>query len=176
MFWYSLGLPELYISSFHRSILYSLGHPEASLKALRQLRESDKAAEEEQNEITTSVNTRSAQQEVSVKELACAPNAWPVSVAVALMIGQQTTGITAVVFFASTILEVGGEALAAKGSVLLAVINLFGNIVGIYCIATVKRRVSLVRSTYGVVASLLVLAAFFWAREAGGGLAEMANR
>lgn len=162
----------LYISR----LWHSTGHPEASLKALRQLRGSVKAAEEEQREINTSVSSRAAQQEVSLKELVCAPNLWPVGVAVALMVAQQTTGITAVIFFASTILEVGGEALAAKASVLLGVINLLGNIVGIYFIATSKRRNSLLWSTYGVVGSLVVLAAFFWAQEAGGTARTLANR
>uniref|UniRef100_A0A0P4W3K3 Major facilitator superfamily (MFS) profile domain-containing protein n=1 Tax=Scylla olivacea TaxID=85551 RepID=A0A0P4W3K3_SCYOL len=151
------------------------GRVEASLKALLQLRGSKEAAEKEQGEINESVNSRSAQEEVTVKELAHAPNFWPVGVAVGLMVAQQTTGITAVVFFASTILEVGGEALAAKASVLLGVINLLGNVIGIYCIGTCKRRDCLLWSTYGVVTSLLVLATFFWAREAGGAALEVAN-
>lgn len=151
------------------------GQPEASLKALLKLRGSVKAAEEEQKEINASVNSRASQQEVSLKELVHAPNLWPVGVAVALMVAQQATGITAVVFFASTILEAGGEAIAAKASVLLGVINFLGNIVGIYFIATSKRRDSLLLSTYGVVGSLLVLAVFFWAREAGGTAATLAD-
>lgn len=151
------------------------GRAEASLKALLQLRGSKEAAEKEQREIDESVNSRSAQDEVSVMELMQPPNFWPVSVAVGLMVAQQTTGITAVVFFASTILEVGGEALAAMASVLMGVINLLGNVIGIYCVATCKRRDSLLWSTYGVVTSLLVLTAFFWAREAGGAALELAN-
>ena len=146
------------------------------MKALLKLRESREAAEKEQREIDESVNRRSAQEEVGVKQLVRAPNLWPLAVAVGLMVAQQTTGITAVVFFASTILEVGGEALAAKASVLLGVINLLGNVIGIYCIGTCRRRDCLLWSTYGVLTSLLVLASFFWAREAGGAALELANR
>ncbi|MPC26698.1 Facilitated trehalose transporter Tret1 [Portunus trituberculatus] len=156
-------------------LIAAAGRAEASLKALLQLRESREAAEKEQREIDESVNRRSAQEEVGVKELLRAPNFWPLAVAMGLMVAQQTTGITAVVFFASTILEVGGEALAAKASVLLGVINLLGNVIGIYCIGTCKRRDCLLWSTYGLLTSLLVLATFFWAREAGGAALELAN-
>lgn len=164
------------MASWPYTLWHCAGRAEASLKALLQLRGSKEAAEKEQKEINESVNSRSGEEEVSVMELMQPPNFWPVSVAVGLMVAQQTTGITAVVFFASTILEVGGEALAAMASVLMGVINLLGNVIGIYCVATVKRRDCLLWSTYGVVASLLVLTAFFWAREAGGAALELANR
>lgn len=143
---------------------------------MRQLRASDSAAEQEQQEIEESVASREGQQDVSVRELASSTNLWPVSVAMGLMVAQQTTGITAVVFFASTILAAGGESLAASASVLLGAINMFGTVVGIYCIAKMKRRDSLLLSTYGVVGALLVLAAFFWARDAGGAALQLANR
>lgn len=156
----------------------SSGQREASVQALRQLRASGWAAEREQKEIEAGMATRAGeqQQEVSVWELARAPNLWPVGVAVGLMIGQQTTGITAVVFFASTILAAGGEGLAASASVLLGTINMLGTVVGIYCVANMKRRDSLLLSSYGIVGALLVLTAFFWAREAGGAATQLANR
>lgn len=120
--------------------------------------------------------SRAGERDVSVRELVRPPHAWPVGVAVALMVSQQTTGITAVVFFASSILAAAGEGLAASASVVLGAINMLGTVVGIYCVAKMKRRDSLLQSTYGVVAALLVLASFFWAKEAGGIALQLANR
>lgn len=152
------------------------GQREASVRALRQMRASGSAADRAQKEIEAGAASRAGQQqEVSALELARAPNLWPVGVAMGLMVAQQTTGITAVVFFASTILAAAGEGLAASASVFLGAINMLGTVVGIYCVAKMKRRDSLLLSTYGVVGALLVLAAFFWAREAGGAAMQLAN-
>lgn len=100
------------------------------------------------------------------------PNLWAVGVAAALMLAQQATGLNAVVFFASSILEVGGDALGGGATPLLGLVNLLGSVAGVYLLARCRRRRLLRVSTAVLVASLLTLALFFRDQETGGAMAK----
>lgn len=109
--------------------------------------------------------------------MAAPPNAWPVGVGLALMAAQQTTGITAVYFFASTILspgdEGGGGGSGSGGqktgfvTVVMGTVNLLGTMLSVYGNYHYKRRSLLLLSSRMIVASLFILALFFWAQESG---------
>ncbi|XP_042874103.1 facilitated trehalose transporter Tret1-like [Penaeus japonicus] len=152
------------------------GRKEESLAALRKLRCTAEQAEKEQEEISTSCSGRDEGQSVSVWDIVRPPNQWPVGVAAALMLTQQATGINAVVFYASTILETGGSGMGGgSASVLLGVVNFLGAFVGMFAMATYKRRSLITASTVVLLISLLTLSFFFWAQEAGGSYSEMAE-
>ncbi|XP_045624156.1 facilitated trehalose transporter Tret1 [Procambarus clarkii] len=152
------------------------GKTEASMTALRQLRRSTDQAEMEQKEINSSCSSSESNASVSMRDIILPPNLWPVSVSAALMVAQQTTGITAVVFFASNILDASGEGEKGSSSaVLLGVVNFLGTFVGMVALAKFRRRHLLRMSTAVIVGSLLTLSLFFWAQSAGGAIAAIAK-
>ncbi|KAG7173005.1 Facilitated trehalose transporter Tret1-like 4 [Homarus americanus] len=158
------------------SHLTRIGKKEASLAALRQLRCTPQDAEQEQQQISNSFSSRENNSHVSVWELVQPPNLWPVSVAASLMLAQQATGFTAIVSFTSTILDTGKEGTSNSSSTfLLGVVNVLGTFVTLFLLARIKRRYLLFVSTVMIVASLLTLSLFFWAKEAGGYISIMAK-
>ncbi|KAG7173008.1 facilitated trehalose transporter Tret1-like [Homarus americanus] len=158
------------------SHLTRTGRKESSLIALRQLRRTTQHAEKEQQEITNSCSSSDSKADISVWETVQSPNLWPVSVGIGLMVAQQTTGITAVVFFASSILDSGEDgAGGSAASVLLGVVNFFSTFVGMIAMAKFKRRQMLSLSTTVIVASLFILSLFFWAKDAGGSYSDIAK-
>lgn len=144
------------------------GKKESSLAALKQLRQTSQEAEKEQLELD-GICSKNKESNAGVMKMLQPPNLWPVSVGAALMVAQQTTGINAVIFYASAIFEAGGDSIdASTSSTLLGVVNLLGVFAGMYFVATYKRRQLIVMSTWVLVVSLSILSAFFWAQEMGG--------
>ncbi|XP_069190313.1 facilitated trehalose transporter Tret1 [Procambarus clarkii] len=153
------------------------GKREESLAALRQLRRTTQIAEEEQRDISNKCSSGENNAHVSMWELIQPPNLWPVGVAAALMVAQQTTGYMAVVSFTSNILNAGGEGASnsSSSSVFLGVFNFLATFAGIYVMARCERRYLLRVSTVILMASLLALSLYFWALNAGGSVAAIAN-
>ncbi|KAK7080269.1 hypothetical protein SK128_019860, partial [Halocaridina rubra] len=149
------------------------GKRSSSLAALKKLRQTPELAEEEQKELDLSCESRKdknpKKKKRSLLDLTKPPNLWPVSVGAALMVAQQTTGINAVIFYASSIFEAGGDFMdASTSTTLLGVVNFLGVFVGAYFIAKCHRRQLLLISTAALCTTLGILSAFFWAQELGG--------
>ncbi|KAK7060682.1 facilitative transporter for trehalose [Halocaridina rubra] len=149
------------------------GKRSSSLAALKKLRQTPELAEREQKELDTSYESRkdkdSKKKKVSLLDLTKPPNLWPVSVGAGLMVAQQTTGLNAVIFYASSIFEAGGDFMDARTSTtLLGLVNFLKVFVGLYCIARYHRRQLIMVSTTALCVSLSVLSAFFWAQKLGG--------
>lgn len=167
-------LPLIYPLPETPFYLTRTGKVDKSLHALKQLRSSTQEAEKEQREINSLSSDSNSS--VTLWDIIQRPNLWPVSVAAGLMVAQQATGINAVVFFASSILDAGGEGTdSSSSSVLLGIVNFLGTFVGIFAIIKYKRRSLLKASTVVLVVSLLTLSLFFWAQEAGGHITTVAK-
>ncbi|KAK4323163.1 hypothetical protein Pmani_006112 [Petrolisthes manimaculis] len=163
-----LILPE---TPYH---LTRTGRRDESLAVLSMIRRTTEEAELEQEQIDKSCHVRNEGNNTwqkSIGTLAAPSNMWPVGVGLALMVAQQTTGITAVYFFASTILspgnDGGGNQKTGYINVVMGVVNFLGTILSIYGIRYYRRRSLLQMSSSMIVASLLVLALFFWVQESG---------
>lgn len=153
--------------------LHKTGRREDALTAFTQLRRTAREAEKEHQEISSSDSKTNAEN-VSFREIIQPPNLWPVGVGAAMMVAQQTTGITAVVFFTSNILDAGEDGLdPGTASTLIGVVNFIGTFVGMFALAIYKRRFLLRLSTVVVVGPLLILSLFFWAQEAGGTMSAL---
>ncbi|KAK8748629.1 hypothetical protein OTU49_015901 [Cherax quadricarinatus] len=169
-------LPLLYPLPETPYYLTRTGNREASLSALRQLRHTAQLAVKEQEEISKKCIASEKSSHVSMWEIIQSPNLWPLSVAAALMLAQQTTGYTAVVAFASSILdsEQSGRD-SSSSSMLLGIVNFLCTFLSLYYMSKCRRRYLLLVSAAIIVCSLLTLSLFFWAQSTGGYISAIAK-
>ncbi|XP_064104636.1 facilitated trehalose transporter Tret1-2 homolog isoform X1 [Macrobrachium nipponense] len=147
------------------------GKRESSLCSLKQLRQDSAAAEKEQETLDESCRNVSTKR-AGLGDVLRPPNRWPVAIGAALMLAQQTTGVSTVIFYASSIFEAAGDSAYAKtASSILSIFDFLGTFIGFYCAVKYARRSMIARSSIGVTVCLSVLSAFFWAKESGGSLA-----
>ncbi|CAL4152313.1 unnamed protein product, partial [Meganyctiphanes norvegica] len=148
------------------------GRRDDSVSALNYLRESSSETEKEQNELDISINSSKSgkdKNKVTISDCFVSPNLWPVTVAMGLMVAQQTTGINAVIFYASNIFKMAGAGVDGdKASMLLGVCNMLATLLGITLLGMYNRKILIKWSSQGVLVSLLTLSMYFIAREKGG--------
>uniref|UniRef100_M4B5G6 Hexose transporter 1 n=2 Tax=Hyaloperonospora arabidopsidis (strain Emoy2) TaxID=559515 RepID=M4B5G6_HYAAE len=136
--------------------LLNNGNPKDAEETLRNLRQLDNVVEEMDS--ISAANTSESGNVQSIGDVLRDPSIrLPLLVAVVLQFGQQLSGISAVMFYASSFFQNAGLENPLIGITLVYIVNVLSTIVALMLMDTAGRRPLLIWSMVGMLVSTVIL-------------------
>ncbi|XP_034104789.1 facilitated trehalose transporter Tret1-2 homolog isoform X3 [Drosophila albomicans] len=141
------------------------GKPEKAESALTRLRRKNTNVADEFKEMTKRLADE-AEGSNTCKDIFQKKYFKPVSIAVALMIFQQLSGISAVIFYTVMIFNMSDSSVDSYlSTIIVGTVNFMASLLAIFNIDHAGRKVLLIISALSMIITLFVLSAFFYCKS-----------
>ncbi|XP_060658491.1 facilitated trehalose transporter Tret1-2 homolog isoform X3 [Drosophila nasuta] len=141
------------------------GKPERAESALTRLRRKNTNVADEFKEMTKRLADE-AEGSNTCKDIFQKKYFKPVSIAVALMIFQQLSGISAVIFYTVMIFNMSDSSVDSYlSTIIVGTVNFMASLLAIFNIDHAGRKVLLIISALSMIITLFVLSAFFYCKS-----------
>ncbi|XP_062133868.1 facilitated trehalose transporter Tret1-2 homolog isoform X2 [Drosophila sulfurigaster albostrigata] len=141
------------------------GKPEKAESALARLRRKNNNVADEFKEMTKRLADE-AEGSNTCKDIFQKKYFKPVSIAVALMIFQQLSGISAVIFYTVMIFNMSDSSVDSYlSTIIVGTVNFLASLLAIFNIDHSGRKVLLITSALSMIITLFVLSAFFYCKS-----------
>ncbi|KAH8354983.1 hypothetical protein KR093_003276, partial [Drosophila rubida] len=148
------------------------GKTEKAANALARLRRQDANVSDELKEMVKSMGD--VTDTPSCKELFQKKYCRAVSIAVALMVFQQLSGINAVIFYTVMIFDLSGSTIDSHlSAIIVGVVNFMATLIATFIIDLAGRKMLLYISAIAMSMTLLVLTAFFYVKSNGVNMSDI---